>query len=72
MGNLPSRPDRRSYEYRVYCDLVCGLKSGESKKFLLPFVAEGRRIPRRYVNKVYNRWVKPRLAERMGQVSTLF
>lgn len=53
------RPDRKAFEYRVYCDLVIGMKLFFSRKRVCAMVAEARSLSRRFVDAIYGKYIRP-------------
>jgi hypothetical protein len=56
---------RKSFTYRIYCDLVCGLKLHHAKKVVFPMVSDERGVSVKHVERVYDRYVRSNLAAGM-------
>lgn len=56
------KPERKSFAYRIYVDIVCGLKQFRGRRNVIRETAERRKIPRRLVIRVFNQYIRPQLA----------
>lgn len=69
----PRRPtNRRSFTYRIYCDLVAEAKNGMRRKLAINAVAGQYGINRKIVARVWHRFVRPHMLAAHGRARELF
>ena len=64
--------NRRSFTYRLYCDLVCEAKLGNRKMVAIRNVASRREVPFKLVRAVWWRYVSPNMVAVQGRAVELF
>jgi hypothetical protein len=64
--------DRRSFTYRLYCDLVAERKNGNRKRLAVTNVARKWGAPFGRVCRVWAQYVRPNLDLVHGRVAALF
>lgn len=64
--------NRKSFTYRIYCDLVSAAKNGLRKKHAILMVAAQYGINRKIVGRVWHRYVRPNMISVQGRAKELF